>query len=417
MHLKNLTLTDCLIKAVLVKERVFMSDSGTKQVLKTNTKALKPNAVLVLDSGEVFYGIGTGAKGEAVAELCFNTAMTGYQEILTDPSYCEQIILFTFPHIGNVGTNNFDEEAASPKAKSAARGIVMRETITKASNYRSEQNLDEWLEKRGIIGISGVDTRALTARIRQDGMPHAVIAHNETGRFDINALVKKAQNWPGIKGADLAQPISTDKNYEWNEAGWNPSANKYEKTNGSKHVVLIDYGTKRNILRCLAENNLKITVVSANMSADDILALAPDGVVLSNGPGDPQATGKTAIKVIKELISHEIPIFGICLGHQILALALGAKTVKMDQGHHGANHPVMDFETNKVEIVSMNHGFAVDKDSLPQNVVETHKSLFDGSNCGIRLKDKPVFSVQHHPEASPGPKDSFYLFERFAEYL
>ena len=376
---------------------------------------------MVLANGDSFYGFGCGAEGEAVAELCFNTAMTGYQEILCDPSYKDQIILFTFPHIGNVGANKFDEEAASPKAKTAARGVVVRENITKPSNYRAEQSLDEWLNDRNIIGLAGVDTRAITASIRQNGMPYAVIAHNKAGVFDIKALQEKAQNWQGLVGADLATPISTDKPYKWSESSWNMANNQYAETDSnhkkSKHVVVIDYGVKRNILRCLSERNVKVTVVGADMSGDDILALGPSGVVLSNGPGDPEATGKTAIKVINHLIAHEVPIFGICLGHQILALALGANTIKMEQGHHGANHPVMDYETGKVEIVSMNHGFAVDGDSLPEGVMETHKSLFDGSNCGIKLEGKPVFSVQHHPEASPGPKDSFYIFDRFVGML
>ncbi len=386
-----------------------MDDQVNNQALNTQ----KPTGVLVLASGEVFYGYGAGAKGEALGEVCFNTAMTGYQEILTDPSYARQIILFTFPHIGNTGTNSQDEEAACAAAKTAAQGAIFRENITPASNYRSQAHLHDWLAGRGIVGLSGIDTRALTAHIRETGMPSGIVAHNPDGVFDIPALLQKAQSWPGLVGADLAKTVSTDENYPWDETGWQWGEGYGKFGDAAKHVVVIDYGTKRNILRCLADAGMGSTVVAGDISAADILALNPDGIVLSNGPGDPAATGKYAIPVVKELIDRELPILGICLGHQILALALGARTVKMAQGHHGANHPVKDFETGKVEIVSMNHGFAVDSDSLPENVIETHRSLFDGSNCGIRLKDRPVFSVQHHPEASPGPRDSFYLFERF----
>jgi carbamoyl-phosphate synthase small subunit len=376
-----------------------------------------PTGVLVLASGAAFYGSGAGAIGDALGEVCFNTAMTGYQEILTDPSYAQQIVLFTFPHIGNTGTNSADEEAACEAAQSAARGAVFRESITKPSNYRAENPLEKWLVARGIVGLSGIDTRALTAHIRETGMPSGVIAHATDGIFDIEALTARARGWNGLENADLAKDVGTKENYSWDESGWKWS-DGYSKLGGkSKHVVVIDYGTKRNILRCLADAGMRSTVVPAGMSAVDILAQNPDGIVLSNGPGDPAATGKYAIPIIQELIDNELPVFGICLGHQIMALALGAKTLKMPQGHHGANHPVMDFETGKVEIVSMNHGFAVDGESLPEGVVETHKSLFDGSNCGLRLKDRPVFSVQHHPEASPGPRDSFYIFERFAGQL
>ena len=371
---------------------------------------------LVLANGEVFYGQGCGASGAAMGEVCFNTAMTGYQEILTDPSYTDQIICFTFPHVGNTGTNSEDEEASTERAQDAARGAIFKAPITPASNWRSENELGDWLEKRGIVGLSGVDTRALTSFIRDNGMPNGVIAHAPDGKFDIEDLAAKARGWNGLVGADLAKEVATEERFDWTEARW-VWPKGYENKDGIKSVVVIDYGVKRNILRNLVTAGLKVTVVPPTTSAKDILSLNPDGVVLSNGPGDPAATGEYAIPVIKEIIAANKPILGICLGHQMLALALGAKTVKMDQGHHGANHPVKDYTTNKVEIVSMNHGFAVDQDSLPDTVEETHVSLFDGSNCGIRLKGKPVFSVQHHPEASPGPQDSFYLFERFADAL
>jgi len=379
-------------------------------------QSLSATGALVLANGEIFYGQGCGAIGAAVGEVCFNTAMTGYQEILTDPSYTDQIICFTFPHIGNTGTNSEDEEASTARAQSAARGAILKAPITPASNWRSENELGDWLKKRGIIGLSGVDTRALTAFIRDNGMPNGVIAHAPDGKFDIPALTEQARGWNGLVGADLAKDVATLESFDWREARW-VWPEGYENKEGVKSVVLIDYGVKRNILRNLVSSGMKVTVVPATTSAKDILALNPDGVVLSNGPGDPAATGEYAIPVIQDIIAADKPILGICLGHQMLALALGAQTVKMEQGHHGANHPVKDYTTNKVEIVSMNHGFAVDQKSLPDTVIETHVSLFDGSNCGIQLKGKPVFSVQHHPEASPGPQDSFYLFERFADAL
>jgi len=389
-----------------------MNDSAENQ----DKTAQVPTGVLVLANGHVFYGTGCGHVGDAVAEVCFNTAMTGYQEILTDPSYTDQIILFTFPHIGNTGTNSDDEEAACSGAETAARGAIFRESITPAASWRAQSELGDWLKKRGIIGLSGIDTRALTAYIRENGMPNGVVAHDPKGAFDISALIEKAKSWAGLVDADLAKDASTTQSYEWNETRWQwPDG--YSALKNGKHVVVIDYGVKRNILRSLASAGIKSTVVPANMSAADILAKKPDGIVLANGPGDPAATGAYAIPIVQELIKSGTPIFGICLGHQILALSVGAKTVKMPQGHHGANHPVKDFETGKVEIVSMNHGFAVDGDTLPEGIIETHKSLFDGSNCGLRLNGKPVFSVQHHPEASPGPRDSFYLFERFAAAL
>ena len=373
-------------------------------------------AVLVFETGDVFYGQGIGATGSAVGEVCFNTAITGYQEILTDPSYASQIVCFTFPHIGNTGTTIEDEEATTELAKTAARGAIFKAAVTPASNWRSEEELGNWLVARNIIAISGVDTRAITSFIRDKGMPKGVIAHNVKGEFDIPVLVEQAKNWQGLVGADLAKDMAEETPFDWREARWVWPEGHKDK-DGIKKVVLIDYGVKRNILRNLVSVGLSVSVVPGTMPAQDILAMKPDGVVLSNGPGDPAATGEYAIPIIKDLVAADMPILGICLGHQLLASALGAKTVKMEQGHHGANHPVMDHTTDKVEIVSMNHGFAVDQASLPESVEETHISLFDGSNCGIRLKGKPIFSVQHHPEASPGPQDSFYLFERFAEAL
>jgi carbamoyl-phosphate synthase small subunit len=369
--------------------------------------------VLVLADGTVVEAMGLGAEGQAVGEVCFNTAMTGYQEILTDPSYAGQIVTFTFPHIGNVGTNEADIETANLASASGVRGCIVRAPITEPANYRATRHLDEWLKSRGIIGLSGIDTRALTTRIRERGMPNAVIAHHPDGVFDLDALKAEAAGWPGLEGMDLAKEVSVTQRYEWDETLWSPKGGYGRQTAPRHKVVAIDYGLKRNILRCLAAAGCHVTVVPATTSAEDILALAPDGVFLSNGPGDPAATGEYAVPVIRKLVESGKPVFGICLGHQMLAIALGGKTRKMHQGHHGANHPVKDFTTGKVEITSMNHGFAVDRDSLPDSVTETHISLFDGSNCGIALKDRPVFSVQYHPEASPGPQDSHYLFERF----
>ena len=381
----------------------------------------RPTAVLVLANGVVIHGRGVGATGEAVAEVCFNTAMTGYQEILTDPSYADQIVTFTFPHIGNVGANPEDDETSNPEMTSKVRGCVLHADITAPSNWRARQHFDDWLKAQGIIGICGVDTRALTAYIRDNGMPNAVIAHDPDGRFDIEALKRRAAAWPGIVGADLATQVSTEKPYEWTEGTWQwpHGFGRPRREELRHHVVAIDYGIKRNILRCLVDAGCRVTVVPAQTPVADILALEPDGVFLSNGPGDPAATAAHgAAEQIRGLLAAEKPLFGICLGHQMLALALGGRTKKMKQGHHGANHPVKDFTTAKVEITSMNHGFTVDMESLPQDVAEeTHVSLFDGSNCGIALKDRPVFSVQHHPEASPGPQDSHYLFRRFAEAM
>ena len=377
----------------------------------------KPTALLVLADGTVLEGFGLGATGQAVGEVCFNTAMTGYEEILTDPSYAGQIITFTFPHIGNVGTNEEDIETVNMAATPGARGVIIRTDITQPSNFRATRHLDQWLRARGIIGLSGLDTRALTALIREKGMPNAVIAHDPSGKFDIDALKKEAREWPGLVGMDLVPMVTSAQRFSWDETPWQWGKGYGRMDKPEFHVVAIDYGIKRNILRLLASVGCKVTVVPAKTSAEDIAALNPDGVFLSNGPGDPAATGQYAVPVIRKLIDSGTPTFGICLGHQMLGIALGGKTMKMHQGHHGANHPVKDITTGKVEITSMNHGFAVDKDSLPKNVEQTHVSLFDGSNCGIALKGRPVFSVQYHPEASPGPRDSHYLFTRFVELM
>ncbi len=370
-------------------------------------------AVLVLADGTVIEGQGFGAEGEAVGEVCFNTAMTGYQEVLTDPSYAGQIVTFTFPHIGNVGTNDDDVETTNLASTTAVKGCIVKAPLTEPANYRNAQHLDKWMKARNLIGLSGVDTRELTNLIRDKGMPNGVIAHHAKGKFDIKKLTAMAKAWSGLEGLDLAKDVSLAKALEWNENIWNWTDGYTNAEGGKFKVVAMDFGLKRNILRCLTSAGCDVTVVPATASAKDILAMNPDGVFLSNGPGDPAATGAYAVPEIKKLVASGKPIFGICLGHQMLGLALGATTMKMHQGHHGANHPVKDFTTGKVEITSMNHGFAVDRESLPANVVETHVSLFDGSNAGLALKDKPVFSVQYHPEASPGPQDSHYLFDRF----
>ena len=377
----------------------------------------KPTALVVLADGTVLEGFGLGATGLAVGEVCFNTAMTGYEEILTDPSYAGQIITFTFPHIGNVGTNEEDIETVNMAATPGARGVILRTDITSPSSYRATRHLDQWLRARGIIGLCGLDTRALTALIREKGMPNAVLAHDPSGKFDLDALKKEAREWPGLVGMDLVPMVTSGQRFSWDETPWQWGKGYGRLEKPEFHVVALDYGIKRNILRLLASAGCKVTVVPAKTSAEDIFALKPDGVFLSNSPGDPAATGQYAVPVIKKLIDSGTPTFGICLGHQMLGIALGGKTMKMRQGHHGANHPVKDMTTGKVEITSMNHGFAVDKDSLPKNVEQTHVSLFDGSNCGIALKDRPVFSVQYHPEASPGPRDSHYLFTRFVELM
>ena len=418
----------------------------------------RATALLVLANGMVIEGAGFGAAGTAVGEVCFNTAMTGYQEILTDPSYAGQIITFTFPHIGNVGANDEDIETSNLAASAGVRGVIVHAPVTGPSNYRAKGDFNSWLKDRGIIGLCGIDTRALTSFIRENGMPNAVIAHLPSGDFDIDALQAMARQWPGLEGMDLVPDVTTPERYPYSgktgqfairgnrtsfdvqrkspmpgadeltdakleaaetrtQAAWTPE-HGYRSSGFSEYkVVALDYGIKRNILRLLTEAGCAVTVVPAETSADAILAMRPNGVFLSNGPGDPAETGKYAVAVIKEIIEHNIPTFGICLGHQMLALALGAKTVKMHQGHHGANHPVQDFTTGKVEIVSMNHGFAVDPASLPANARETHRSLFDGSNCGLELTDHPAFSVQYHPEASPGPRDSHYLFARFVSLM
>ena len=378
------------------------------------TAPAKPTACLALADGTIFYGVGFGAVGQTVAELCFNTAMTGYQEIMTDPSYAGQIVTFTFPHIGNVGVNPDDDETGDP----VAAGMIVKWDPTVASNWRSADELKVWLERRGRIAMGGVDTRRLTRAIRQQGAPHVALAHDPDGNFDIEALVAAARAFRGLEGMDLAKDVTCAQSYRWNEMRWAWPEGYTAQADPKYKVVAVDYGAKRNILRCLASVGCDVTVLPASATAEDVLAHNPDGLFLSNGPGDPAATGEYAVPMIQEVIGKtELPVFGICLGHQMLALALGAKTVKMNHGHHGANHPVKDLETGKVEITSMNHGFAVDAQTLPNGVRETHRSLFDGSNCGIRMTDRPVWSVQYHPEASPGPQDSFYLFERFAEAM
>jgi carbamoyl-phosphate synthase small subunit len=371
----------------------------------------KPTACLALADGTLFFGRGFGATGVTTAELCFNTAMTGYQEIMTDPSYAGQVVTFTFPHVGNVGVNPEDDETANP----VAAGMVVKWDPTEPSNWRAAERLTDWLQKRGRIGIGGIDTRRLTRAIRQQGAPHVALAHDPEGNFDIAALVAMARAFPGLVGLDLAKDVTCAQSYAWDEMRW-AWPDGYPRQSAPKHkVVALDYGAKRNILRCLASSGCEVVVLPATATASEVLAYKPDGVLLSNGPGDPAATGAYAVPMIKEILDTTgLPIFGICLGHQMLALALGAKTVKMNHGHHGANHPVKDIETGKVEITSMNHGFTVDSQTLPEGVIETHVSLFDGSNCGIRMSHRPVFSVQYHPEASPGPMDSYYLFERFA---
>ena len=371
----------------------------------------KPTACLVLADGSIFYGHGFGAIGTTVAELCFNTAMTGYQEIMTDPSYAGQIVTFTFPHIGNTGTTAEDDETTDP----FAAGMVVKWDPTNPSNWRAQDKLAPWLTASGRIAIGGIDTRRLTRTIRQQGAPHVALCHNPEGYFDVKDLLLQAQAFAGLEGLDLAKDVSCTQPYKWNEKRWAWGEGCVKESAPKYKVVAIDYGAKRNILRSLASVGCDVTVLPAFATAEDILTYKPDGIFLSNGPGDPAATGIYAVPIIQAILAQtNIPLFGICLGHQMLALALGAKTIKMSHGHHGANHPVKDLESNKVEITSMNHGFTVDSQTLPAGVIETHISLFDGSNCGIRMADRPVFSVQYHPEASPGPQDSFYLFEKFS---
>jgi len=374
--------------------------------------------VLVLADGTVFEGIGVGAAGEALGEVCFNTAMTGYQEILTDPSYMAQIVAFTFPHVGNTGVNVEDIEQFGDGSATAARGAVFRDLTTPPANWRADADLDGWLKRRGVIALAGIDTRALTLSIREKGMPHAVIAHNPDGEFDIPALLAQAQAWKGLVGLDLAKDATCLQPFVFDEGLWAwPGGYEGPMDQPKYEVVVVDYGIKRNILRALTSVGARATVVPASTSAEAILARKPDGVLLSNGPGDPAATGDYAVPEIRKIIDSGTPVFGICLGHQMLALALGAATRKMEQGHHGANHPVKDLTTGKVEIVSMNHGFTVDRETFSPGMSESHISLFDGTNAGFAVEGKPILSVQHHPEASPGPTDSLYLFQRFAEMM
>ncbi|WP_030540519.1 glutamine-hydrolyzing carbamoyl-phosphate synthase small subunit [Sphingobium sp. DC-2] len=395
-----------------------MADAKTLTVPKGAT------GVLVFADGSAVFGRGFGAVGDAVGELCFNTAMTGYQEVMTDPSYAGQIVTFTFPHIGNVGTNLDDVEADNP----FALGCVVRQDVTEPSNFRNVEPFDQWMKENGRIGLSGVDTRALTRMIRLKGAPNVVIAHDPEGRFDIAALADKAANWPGLEGMDLAIEVTGKESRLWKDGVWklgdgyglDETETPFVSSEVEKprpHVVAIDYGAKNNIFRNLVKAGARVTVLPATATYDQVMEQKPDGLFLSNGPGDPAATGEYAVPVIKQALDADLPVFGICLGHQMLALAAGAKTVKMHQGHRGANHPVKRLEDGLVEITSMNHGFAVDSDTLPANVKPTHVSLFDGSNCGIELTDKKAFSVQYHPEASPGPQDSFYLFKRFVDSL
>jgi carbamoyl-phosphate synthase small subunit len=374
---------------------------------------LHTTATLVLADGTVFHGHGIGIKGQVGGEVCFNTSMTGYQEIMTDPSYAGQMITFTFPHIGNVGANDEDNESA----KIFATGIILRTNITAPSNYRSEVGLNDWLIEHGVTGICGIDTRALTKHLREQGAQNGVISFHGEAKVSLDDLKATAKNWPHMDGQDMAKTVSTRNVYQWIETQWQWDKGYAKQGNPTAHVVVIDYGVKRNILRCLASQGFAVTVVPCDTSAEEILALSPDGIFLSNGPGDPAATGVYAIPVIQKLLKTGLPLFGICLGHQLLALSLGGKTAKMPLGHRGANHPVKDIQTGKVEITSQNHGFHVLPVSLPDTVEATHISLFDGTNEGLQLKGRPVFSVQYHPEASPGPEDSHYLFERFAKFI
>ena len=386
-----------------------------KKVKKTYSKNSQIiTGILVLEDKRVFRGIGIGYQGEATGEVCFNTSITGYQEIISDPSYAGQIINFTFPHVGNVGTNKEDYESDRIWTK----GVIFNSEITSPSNYRSFFHLDAWLKKNKIIGITGLDTRSLTNFIREKGAPKGTIAHNKTGKFNISKLTKLTTRWSGLKNLDLAEEVTTPKKYIWKGLKtWKKETGYKKNDKNFLHVVAVDYGIKKNILRYFSDFNCKVTVVSCKTSAEQILALEPNGVFLSNGPGDPAATGKYAINIIKDLIKKNLPIFGICLGHQILALALGGKTKKMKLGHRGANHPVKNIIYNNVEITSQNHGFEVVRENLPKNIQITHKSLFDNSIEGIKLKNKPVFSVQYHPESNPGPQDSVYLFEQFVESM
>jgi len=384
----------------------------TGQIINSNKnlKQVNPTAILILENGTSFKGFGLGYEGTATGEICFNTSITGYQEIISDPSYAEQIINFTFPHIGNVGANNEDSESD----KIWTKGIILNSEITNPSNYRSLKNLAQWLKKNKIVGITGLDTRSLTNFIRDKGAPKGTIAFSKNNNFNIKELTNSTAKWSGLKNLDLAQKVSTKKNYVWTGfKTWKKNSGYLKNQKNSLHVVAIDYGIKKNILRYFSDFSCKVTIVSCKTNAEDILRLKPNGIFLSNGPGDPSATGKYAINIIKKLIKNNMPIFGICLGHQILALALGAKTQKMKLGHRGANHPVKNLIKDNVEITSQNHGFEIIKKSLPKNIEITHKSLFDNCIEGIRLKNKPIFSVQYHPESNPGPQDSIYLFREF----
>lgn len=383
---------------------------ATDEVVQRPDKA---DAALVLEDGSVFWGRGTGAPGVAIGEVCFNTAMTGYQEILTDPSYAGQIITFTFPHVGNVGTNPEDIETLTP----SARGCVLRAPVTEPSNWRAAQHFCNWLKSHGLVAISHVDTRRLTRRIRDGGAPRGALIHSPGEPINVAALRFMAERWPSLEGTDLAREVMCRQTYTWDETRWTRGSGYGRQTEPRWNVVAVDYGAKRNILRCLAAAGCRVTVVPGDASAADMLRHKPDGVFLSNGPGDPAATGVYAVPVIQELLARRIPVFGICLGHQMLGLALGAKTYKLPLGHRGANHPVKDLETGRVEITSQNHGFAVDRTTLPAGVIETHVSLFDETNEGLRVEGLPAFSVQYHPEASPGPQDSHYLFHRFTEMM
>ena len=393
-----------------------MSENTPAGAVLSAAAASRPEgatAVLVLADGTVLWGRGLGATGASVGEVCFNTSMTGYQEILTDPSYAGQIITFTFPHIGNTGANLEDIETVTP----AARGLVLRADITDPSNWRATRHLDDWLKSYDLIGISGIDTRRLTRRIRDGGAPTGVVAHSPDGTFDLETLLAQAKQWPGLEGMDLAKDVSCRQTYDWDEGSWTLGQGYAKQENPRHHVVAIDFGAKRNILRCLAGTGAKVTVVPATSTVEDVMRHKPDGIFLSNGPGDPAATGTYAVPTIRGLMDTGVPMFGICLGHQLMALALGAETEKMSRGHRGANHPVKDLATGKVEITSQNHGFVVKPESLPDTVEVTHVSLFDGTNEGLKVKDKPIFSVQYHPEASPGPQDSHYLFDRFVDLI
>ena len=375
-----------------------------------------PTALLMLEDGSLYYGQGFGAETTGVGEVCFNTSMTGYQEIMTDPSYAGQLITFTFPHIGNTGANEVDVETGQP----FALGVIVRNNVTSPSNWRNTSDLESWLTTHNLPGISGIDTRALTRHIRDNGAPKGVLCHRKDGTFDLTSLKQLIESWPGLNGMDLASAVSTKNKYSWNRGAFDLSANSFNAvdTGKARHkVIAVDYGCKLSILRCLAESGCDVEVVPATMRAAEILARRPDGIFLANGPGDPTATATYAKDEIVKMIAANIPIFGICIGHQLLALAFGGKTVKMDKGHRGANHPVRDLTTGRIEITSQNHGFMVIEDSLPDTVEISHISLFDGSVEGLRHKDKPVFCVQYHPESSPGPHDSRYLFDRFAALM